>query len=109
MLVVSRAAGESVMIGQDVEVSVAAIGASSVTLDVRHTTLAGRITLDDSFRRELTRDGVLALPVVGGTCELVDLRPDKVRLGLSDIPPAVSVHRREIYEAILRKNRRDRG
>ena len=97
------------MIGEDVEVSVAAVGASTVTLDVRHSTLAGRITLEDSFRRQLTRDGVVALPVVGGTCEIVDLRTEYVRLGFSDIPKHVSVHRREVYDAILRENRRDRG
>ena len=36
---------------------------------------------------------------------IVDVRGDKVRLGI-DAPREVSVHRREIYEAIQRENRR---
>ena len=34
---------------------------------------------------------------------IVDVRGDKVRLGI-DAPREVSVHRREIYEAIQREN-----
>jgi carbon storage regulator len=35
---------------------------------------------------------------------VVDVRGDKVRLGI-DAPREVSVHRREVYEAIQRENR----
>ncbi len=35
---------------------------------------------------------------------IVDVRGDKVRLGI-EAPREVSVHRREIYEAIQRENR----
>src|SRR5437764_14490040 len=35
---------------------------------------------------------------------IVDLRADKVRLGIS-APKSVSVHRKEVYEAIRRENR----
>ena len=35
---------------------------------------------------------------------VVDVRGDKVRLGI-DAPREVSVHRREIYEAIQRENK----
>jgi len=35
---------------------------------------------------------------------IVDVRGDKVRLGI-DAPREVSVHRREIYEAIQRENK----
>jgi carbon storage regulator len=34
---------------------------------------------------------------------IVDIRGDKVRLGI-DAPREVSVHRREVYEAIQREN-----
>ncbi|MEX1224636.1 MAG: carbon storage regulator CsrA [Pirellulales bacterium] len=35
---------------------------------------------------------------------IVDVRGDKVRLGI-DAPAEIPVHRREVYEAILRENR----
>lgn len=37
---------------------------------------------------------------------IVEIRGDKVRLGI-DAPKDVSVHRREVYEAIQNQNRRD--
>ena len=36
---------------------------------------------------------------------VVDVRGDKVRLGI-EAPREISVHRREVYEAIQRENRR---
>lgn len=36
---------------------------------------------------------------------VVDVRGDKVRLGI-DAPREITVHRREVYEAIQRENRR---
>ncbi len=36
---------------------------------------------------------------------IVDIRGDKVRLGI-DAPSEIPVHRREIHEAILRENQR---
>ena len=36
---------------------------------------------------------------------VVDVRGDKVRLGI-DAPTEIPVHRREVYEAIQRENRR---
>lgn len=35
---------------------------------------------------------------------IVDIRGDKVRIGIS-APPHISVHRKEVYEAIQRENR----
>jgi carbon storage regulator len=35
---------------------------------------------------------------------IVDVRGDKVKLGI-EAPREISVHRREVYEAILRENR----
>ena len=35
---------------------------------------------------------------------VVDVRGDKVKLGI-EAPKEISVHRREVYEAILRENR----
>lgn len=36
---------------------------------------------------------------------IVDIRGDKVRLGIQ-APPDVPVHRQEVYEAIVRENRK---
>ena len=36
---------------------------------------------------------------------VIEIRGDKVRLGI-DAPPHVPVHRREVYEAIQRENRK---
>lgn len=39
---------------------------------------------------------------------VVDVRGDKVRLGI-EAPTEIPVHRREVYEAIQRENRREGG
>ncbi len=39
---------------------------------------------------------------------IVDIRGDKVRIGI-EAPKEVPVHRREVYEAIQRENRRAAG
>ena len=48
--------------------------------------------------------------VIGDDIEVtvVDVRGDKVRLGIS-APGTVTVHRKEIFEAIRRENRRAAG
>jgi len=44
--------------------------------------------------------------VIGDDIEIkiVDIRGDKVRLGIT-APPHISVHRKEVYEAIQKENR----
>jgi carbon storage regulator len=39
---------------------------------------------------------------------VVDIRGDKVRLGIT-APPHVAVHRKEVYDAIMRENKVDDG
>jgi carbon storage regulator len=39
---------------------------------------------------------------------VVDIRGDKVRLGI-DAPPDISVHRKEVFDAIQRENRKAAG
>jgi carbon storage regulator CsrA len=107
VIIISRQVGEALTVGDDVEVTVAAIHPSFVTLDVRHSAVHGRLTLEDSFRRDARRDEVIDLPV-SGSCTVVDIRGDKVRLGM-DAPKDMSIHRKEVWEAIKRENRRERG
>lgn len=108
MLVLTRQVGESILIGDDVEIIVALITPQGATLTFRHTSPGGRERHEDSLTRELLLRQVVNLPVVG-TCELVDLREDRVRLGISGVPKEVTVHRREVYEAIRREKRPDRA
>lgn len=42
------------------------------------------------------------------TVEVVDIRGDKVRLGVS-APKEISVHRKEVYDAIRREQKEQRG
>ena len=107
MIVISRQVADAIMVGEDVEVGVVAIEPAAVTLSVRHSAVGGRLTLEDSFQQVAGRDAVISLPAVG-VCTIVDIRGDKVRLGM-DAPKDVSIHRKEVWEAIKRENRRERG
>lgn len=48
--------------------------------------------------------------IVGDNVQItiVDIRGDKVRLGI-EAPPHISVHRKEVFEAIQRENRKAAG
>lgn len=48
--------------------------------------------------------------MIGDNVEItiVDIRGDKVRLGIS-APPQVAVHRKEVYDAIQRENQKAAG
>jgi carbon storage regulator CsrA len=100
MLVISRQVGDAVMIGQDLEVAVVSIEPEAVTLCVRHS--GGG---PESVHR-VARDAVLELPL-HTSCTPVDIRSDKVRLGLT-CPKELSVHRKEVYDAIRGADRRNR-
>ena len=107
MMVFSRQVGDAMIVGDDVELTVVRLRAKVVTLEMRHTTLGGRVTLDDSFRRDAVVGDVVNLPVTG-SCSVVDIRGDKVRLGM-DAPKDLSIHRKEVWEAIKREKRSGRG
>src|SRR5436309_13717154 len=80
------------------------------------------LTLDDAHRtsrskayRPLTQEGASMLVLsrqrdetimIGDDIEVtvVDIRGDKVRLGIN-APKEISVHRKEVYDAIRRENR----
>ncbi len=43
--------------------------------------------------------------IAGGVeIEIIELRGDRVRIGIT-APPEIAVHRREVYEAILRQQK----
>lgn len=48
--------------------------------------------------------------IVGDNVQItiVDIRGDKVRLGI-EAPPDISVHRKEVFDAIQRENRKAAG
>lgn len=48
--------------------------------------------------------------MIGDNVEItiVDIRGDKVRLGIS-APPQIAVHRKEVYDAIQRENQKAAG
>jgi carbon storage regulator len=48
--------------------------------------------------------------IIGDNVQItvVDIRGDKVRLGI-DAPPDITVHRKEVFDAIQRENRKAAG
>jgi carbon storage regulator len=71
--------------------------------------------VNDSFNGPLTQEGANMLVLsrqrdetimIGDDIEVtvVDIRGDKVRLGIN-APKEISVHRKEVYDAIRRENR----
>src|SRR3954454_23623728 len=97
-LVLSRGPGESIVIGDDLVLTV---------LDVRPTTAAAsvRITRGTDVRTvRFALDRVHPLDV-DVEVTLVDVRPDRARLSVS-APRRLSIHRLEVYDSIREENRR---
>ena len=108
MLVISRQAGESIMMGDDVEIAVQKIRAKRVGLLVKLLAVGGRFTFEDVFDVQLNEgDERIRLPG-DVTCEIVQVSGEKARIGIC-APKTTSIHRREVYDVIRRENRRDRG
>lgn len=99
MLVLSRQRDQTIMIGGSIEITVTSIDflGGRVTLSVNvppgtPTQEKPHYALDDTL-------------MIGDDIKItiVDIRGCKVRLGF-DAPPHIPVHRKEVYEAILREN-----
>jgi sRNA-binding carbon storage regulator CsrA len=113
MLVLSRKIGEAVMIGPKLQVEVGAVDPEerSVELIIRGGTPSGG---NGHSLSRTSRGGVVLSvdeshhPAAGVEVTLVDVRDDKdgpkARLGVT--APGMTVHRREVYEAILREQQR---
>ena len=106
MLVISRGAGEAVMIGDDIVVWVDRVFDGVVAVRVTRSELRGRLTTT-SFEGVLHTDESIDLGS-GCRCQQTGTRGDRARMGF-DVPKAMSIHRREVYEAIRREQNRRRG
>jgi carbon storage regulator CsrA len=109
MIIFSRHVGEAVMVGDRVEVAVAAIEPMFAVLSIRHSPAGGLVSAEDSLRLTCAIGDVVQVPAAG-SCTVVEIRDDvgKVRLGM-DAPKDISIHRKEVWEAIKRENRSERG
>jgi carbon storage regulator CsrA len=108
MFVMSRQVGEAIMIGDGVEIVVTKMRAKRVALLVKLLAVGGRFTFEDVFDVQLNEgDEPIRLPG-NVTCEIVQVGGEKARIGIC-APESTSIHRREVYDAIKRENRRDRG
>jgi len=97
MLVFSRIADESVMIGDDLELQVVEVTPSAVRLRAQWRTMGGRLTKEIFDGARSIGESVELSE--GLKCLVVDIRAEKVRLGLI-VPRNLTVHRREVWEAI---------
>ena len=103
MFVLSRHSDQSVMLGDDLEVMVLKVRSKRVLLAVYRAVPGPRLMWDASEPRWLDVGDHLEL---GDdiSCHVVDVRAETVRLGLC-LPPTITPHRREVYDAIHRESR----
>ena len=102
MLVLSREINQSLMIGDDLELTVIKIRGTRANLHITRRLIGGRLS-EDLFSNWLEKDRPLDLGN-GIVCAVIDVRdnPTKVRLGIQ-APKELSVHRKEVYDAIRRQ------
>jgi sRNA-binding carbon storage regulator CsrA len=104
MLVLSRGQDESVMVGNDFQLTVARIRAKRVLIRVSRRNSADRNSGWAESPPAWFENGTELDLGEELFCRIVDIRGDKVRLRFS-LPPNVSLHRKEVYEAINRQPR----
>jgi len=100
MLVLPRRTNESVIIGGHRRITVHGLRGDAVTLRFAER-FGGRIGEVDAEVATLRRDGEHQ-PWPDVKVVAVDIRGDKVRLGIT-VPPGTAVHRKEAYDAIRRE------
>ena len=102
MVVISRQTNESVMFGDDLLVTVMQIRGTTAALRAVALRRPGA-EVQGACDYTLGRDDSREL-APGILCTVVDVRGDKVRLGF-ETASKISVHRKEVYDAIRRENR----
>lgn len=105
MLVTSRCRGESNIIGDDLMVTVVNVRGGHAQVRAVRRVRGGRITAFEELANVWLGRGE-SIPLGEGiSCAIVDIRAEKVRLGIV-AAKEVSVHRREVYDALVRAARR---
>jgi len=96
MLAIARTKGQTIMIGDDIEVTIVEIAGDRVRFGVDAPKDMAVVTGKDPAKQ---------LIMVGTdiSVHVIDIRGDKVRVGVV-VPPNMSVHRKEVYDAIRREN-----
>jgi len=100
MLVLSRSKDESVMLGDELEVTVLKVRAKRALLVVYRAVKSRRLMWDASEPRWFEVSDHLDLDD-DISCEIVDIRGERVCLGFR-VPPNIRPHRPEVYDVIRR-------
>jgi sRNA-binding carbon storage regulator CsrA len=108
MLVLSRAKDESVMVGDDLKVTVLRVRGKRALIVVARRRAGGPQTFwEEKEPRWLDIGGWIELGEEMW-CGLVDVAAEKTRLGFT-LPAGVSLHRKEFYDLVNRERERGRG
>jgi carbon storage regulator len=111
MLVLSRQRDESILIGDNIKITIVDIRDDKVRLGIdapKEIPVHRQEVFDDIQRSTqmlvLSRQRDESIIIANNIkITIVDIRDDKVRLGL-DVPNHISVHRQEVFDAIQREN-----
>ena len=99
MLVVSRRKDESMMIGDDLQLTVLEVQPDRALIVVARKNVSGRLTSwDETTRQWLGVDKTMPLGD-DASCLVQRIRGERVRLAFM-LPATVGLHRKEVYEAI---------
>jgi carbon storage regulator len=102
MLVLSRQVNESIILGEDILVTVVQLRGDRVVLQIKDSTKPERISSDEVQTISMERDDEYTV------CDdvkisVVDIRAEKARIGVHG-PKEMTVHRKEVYDAVRREN-----
>ena len=103
MLVIARQLNEAIRIGDDWLVQIVLLNQNGVKLRVSGSEIGGRLNSEKTYGPLKCDQGIDIAPEI--RIDVVDLRQHegvmKVRLGIT-APKEVSIHRKEVYDAIRR-------